>query len=51
MKEKTLKDLEIVGHDVVRKEAIKFLINALKKRKNMVKVFMDFHNIIDEDLK
>ena len=35
----------------IKQKAIKWLINGAKKRKNMFKMFMEFHNITEEDLK
>ncbi len=59
---KTLNDLKIdaitqeqkepvVRIDEIKQEAIKVMKDALKKRKNMFKVFIEFHNIKLEDLK
>jgi len=52
MKLKTLKDLEIAGHDVVREEAIKWVKEAESQTGIMSMAdFKKFHNITEEDLK
>jgi len=49
---KTLKDLEIAGHDVVREEAINWVKHKELKSAHDVKwMFQDFFNITEEDLK
>ena len=35
----------------IKKGAIKQIIDGLKKKKNFFKVFLEFHNITEEDLK
>ena len=59
MKLKTLKDLEeynegqykwIVSMSELREEAIRWVIDGAKKKKNMFKMFMDFFNITEENL-
>jgi len=55
---KTVEDLELwewadkTGNPetILKKEAIEWLLYAIKKKKNPYKSFMDFHNITDEDL-
>ena len=44
------KDTAVIFLLAVKQEAIKWLLHALKKRKNMFKMFMDFFNITDEDM-
>ena len=62
MKLKTLKDLEhsedlkhqdskLVYSWKLKEEAVKWVIHGAKKRKNMFKMFMDFFNITEEELK
>jgi len=66
MKLKTLKDLEIAGHDIVREEAIKWVKEENKKWREALSqeglacpygnnpstyIFKKFHNITEEDLK
>ena len=59
MKIKTVNDLKaghrlyvnMVDMDILKTGAIKVMKDALKKRKNMFKVFLKFHNITEEDLK
>ncbi len=49
---KTLKDLEIAGHEVVRAEAIKWVNSEYKSTYSYWKqLFMRFFNITEEDLK
>lgn len=45
-----LKRVDELKKKEIKAEAIRWLIYGLKKRKNMFKMFMDFHNIKDEDL-
>ena len=33
-----------------KKEAVKWVLDIVKKNKNPFKAFMEFHNITDEDL-
>jgi len=51
---KTLKDLEIAGHDVVRAEVVKWIKYYLEETNyeySSVELMMKFNNIKDEDLK
>lgn len=64
LKLKTIKEIESTHQDYgkspvfrvnglkheIKKGAILWILHALKKQKNPYKAFMDFHNIIPEDL-
>ena len=50
---KTIKDLvkEQATRDNIKDEAIKFFLHRLKYKGNPYKIFLDFHNITEDDLK
>ncbi len=45
------KDYNNICEKCIKQEAIKQIIYGLKYRRNFFKVFMEFHNITEEDLK
>jgi len=53
MKLETMEDLDLCSShkEVVKEKAIKWFLYGMKKRKNLARMFLDFHNIEMEDLK